>query len=112
MNINQKLPTKFIRVKNQLVTKEVSPWILVGVSILYVLLPFDIIPDLPVLGWFDDLFILSTSILYLIEKKYYNINNNLREAIRLMRIIMVMVGFVMVFTILIFTILMFNILGL
>jgi hypothetical protein len=48
--------------------RSVAPFVVFGLAVLYVFSPVDIIPDIPVVGWVDDGFILSTATLYMVEK--------------------------------------------
>lgn len=78
------------------IKKKIYPWAIVSGSLLYVLLPLDIIPDIPFIGWIDDFFILASAILYLVEKQVGDINKSLRETIRLLRIISVGIGIIII----------------
>lgn len=78
------------------IKKKIYPWTIVAGSLLYVLLPLDIIPDIPFLGWIDDFFILTSAILYLFEKQVGDISKSLRETIRLLRIISVGIGIIII----------------
>ena len=48
--------------------RSVSPFVIFGLAVIYVFSPIDIIPDIPVIGWVDDSFILSAASLHLLEK--------------------------------------------
>lgn len=41
--------------------KQIASLILLGASILYDALPVDIIPDIPFIGWIDDMLVTSTA---------------------------------------------------
>lgn len=46
----------------------VMPIIWMAAAFLYDVSPFDVIPDVPVIGWIDDFFITATATLNLIQK--------------------------------------------
>ena len=69
-----------------------GPWLIAGLGILYTASPFDLIPDIPFVGWIDDFFILSSSILYLLESQTGKISKPLLETVRLLRIITIRLG--------------------
>lgn len=46
----------------------VMPIIWMAAALLYDVSPLDVIPDVPVIGWIDDLFITATATLNLIQK--------------------------------------------
>lgn len=48
--------------------RKVAPFVIFGLAALYVFSPVDIIPDIPVIGWIDDGFILSAATLHMLEK--------------------------------------------
>lgn len=48
-----------------------GPLILLIISIIYLIYPFDLIPDVPPFGWFDDIVFLLAAIINLIEKKVF-----------------------------------------
>ena len=80
-----------------------SPWLIAGVGILYTVSPFDLIPDIPFVGWVDDFFILSSSLLYLLESQTGKISKPLLETIRLLRMISLWLGCISILLLLIFT---------
>ncbi len=47
---------------------QIKSLILLGVSILYVILPTDIIPDIPVVGWIDDALVTSSAAVNCIQQ--------------------------------------------
>lgn len=58
-------------------------WIFFGLSLLYVTLPFDLIPDIPVLGWIDDTLLLTGATLNLLESSAGQYNQTLGQLVRL-----------------------------
>ena len=42
-------------------------WVLAGLGLLYAVSPIDIIPDVPVIGWVDDFFVIAVTVLNLLE---------------------------------------------
>lgn len=86
----------------------VAPWILAGVGILYSVLPADLIPDIPFVGWVDDFFILSSSLLYLLETQTGKVNKTLSATLQVLRKITMLLGAVAILLILIFGTLLVN----
>lgn len=59
--------------KNSSVRK-LLPLIVLSLGVLYGLWPIDVIPDIPIIGWIDDIGVLGTSIIIAI--KLYSKNKN------------------------------------
>ncbi len=61
------------------------PVILLIAAILYDLWPVDIVPDVPVVGWIDDLLITITAGLNLVEKTILTYHEKLKSIVRMIK---------------------------
>lgn len=75
-----------------------STWasILAIISVFYAISPFDIIPDIPVIGWVDDFFVVSAAMLNLLEKTTGQTHHTLRFGIRAIKWTVVVLGIIAV----------------
>lgn len=70
-NERNPLPKKNIESRSLNKKNGVMPWVWLGLSLAYTLSPLDLVPDtFPVLGWLDDLSLLSAAILNIFQ--HYN----------------------------------------
>ncbi len=72
-----------------------GPYVFLGLAVLYALLPFDLVPDVPVVGWVDDISLLLVSSLNLAEKKFGEVGSSFRKKIRFLKWSVVGVGVVL-----------------
>jgi uncharacterized membrane protein YkvA (DUF1232 family) len=69
-----------------------SPYILFALAILYTISPVDLIPDVPIVGWIDDLLFLLLSGSNLLEKGVGATHPNLKHALRLFKWVVLISG--------------------
>jgi hypothetical protein len=74
----------------------VVPVLLFALAILYDLSPIDIIPDIPVIGYFDDLLITAAATLNLLQKWLQDTSVLLAAALGLMKWLVIFVGIIAV----------------
>ena len=74
----------------------VVPVLLFALAILYDLSPIDIIPDIPVIGYFDDLIITTIATLNLLQKWIKNSSRILAGLLGLMKWLVIFVGIIAV----------------
>jgi len=74
----------------------VVPLLLFALAILYDLSPIDIIPDIPVIGYFDDLIITTIATLNLLQKWIKNSSRILAGLLGLMKWLVIFVGVIAV----------------
>ncbi|MGL6177949.1 MAG: YkvA family protein [Tannerellaceae bacterium] len=79
-------------------------------AILYSVLPFDLIPDVPVLGWIDDLFILGAAVLNLVEMGVEDRSRYVARILFLLKWIFLTIGVLLILFIMVFASVMSNIL--
>jgi uncharacterized membrane protein YkvA (DUF1232 family) len=75
-------------------TEKIKPldWILLLLAVIYTLLPIDIIPDIPIIGWLDDSFILSSAFLNILQKKTSKTNETLSAIFKFLKYIAIFLG--------------------
>jgi len=74
----------------------VVPALLFALAILYDLSPIDIIPDIPVIGYVDDLMITAAATLNLLQKWLQDTSVVLAAALGLMKWLVIFVGIIAV----------------
>ncbi len=72
------------------------PVILFILAIIYDILPIDLIPDIPVIGWIDDLVITLTAGINLIEKAALNQYTTLQKIVRIIKWSIFIVGVIVI----------------
>lgn len=63
---------------------------------IYAISPLDIIPDIPVIGWIDDFFVLSAAILNLLEHTTGRTHYTLRKGLKAAKWIMIILGIIVI----------------
>ena len=71
-------------------------WIFAGLGILYTLSPIDLIPDVPVIGWVDDFFVIATTLLNLCENELGKVSETLGAILRIFKWIFLVLGIIAV----------------
>ena len=74
----------------------VMPVVLLVLAILYDLSPIDIIPDIPVIGYVDDLIITAIATLNLMQKWFEDTSGILAAALGFMKWLVVLIGIIAV----------------
>jgi hypothetical protein len=74
----------------------VIPVVLLVLAILYDLSPIDIIPDIPVIGYVDDLIITAIATLNLMQKWFEDTSGILAAALGFMKWLVVLIGIIAV----------------
>ncbi len=94
--------------KNQIATKNLSnisitDWLLLILSIAYTISPIDLVPDVPIVGWFDDAALLASSGLNVLQKYLgnshelaYKVLKWLKWGILILGIIVLLLAFIFV----------------
>jgi len=73
-----------------------NAWILAILGAIYTISPIDIIPDIPVIGWIDDFFVLSATLLNLWEKSTGRTEHTLRHGLKVLKWIAVILGVIVI----------------
>ena len=74
----------------------VMPVVFLVLAILYDLSPIDIIPDIPVIGYFDDLIITAIATLNLMQKWFEDTSGTLAAILGFMKWLVIFVGVIAV----------------
>ena len=74
----------------------VMPVVFLVLAILYDLSPIDIIPDIPVIGYVDDLMITAIATLNLLQKWFEDTSNTLAAVLGFMKWLVILVGIIAV----------------
>jgi hypothetical protein len=74
----------------------VIPFVFLVLAILYDLSPIDIIPDIPVIGYVDDLIITAIATLNLMQKWFEDTSGILAAALGFMKWLVVLIGIIAV----------------
>ena len=74
----------------------VMPIVFLVMAILYDLSPIDIIPDIPVIGYVDDLMITAIATLNLLQKWFEDTSNTLAAVLGFMKWLVIFVGIIAV----------------
>ncbi len=72
--------------KSKLTTiRKVASWILMVLAIIYDLLPVDLVPDIPFLGWIDDFLITLVAVINLIQNNKEDISPKQSKIMRIIK---------------------------
>ena len=71
-------------------------WVLAGLGLVYAISPIDIIPDVPVIGWVDDFFVIAVTVLNLLEKEIGKVNQSLTTILKVLKWITLGLGIIAV----------------
>ncbi|MRN01348.1 DUF1232 domain-containing protein [Riemerella anatipestifer] len=74
----------------------IPQWVLLVLSMLYVISPIDAIPDVPVVGWVDDVLVVLAGGLNLIESYLRGYNTHLANIVKLFKWIAIILGVIMI----------------
>ena len=83
-------------------------WILAILGAVYTISPIDIIPDIPVIGWVDDFFVLSATILNLLEKTTGRTHHSLRAILKTLKWTAIILGILVILLFLLLGTLLYN----
>ena len=62
--------------------KQITSLILLGASIIYDVIPADFIPDIPFLGWLDDMLITSSAAINCLQQFGINANGKVERLLK------------------------------
>ena len=84
-------------------------WVLAGLGRVYAISPIDIIPDVPVIGWVDDFFVIAVTVLNLLEKEIGKVNQSLTTILKVLKWITLGLGIIAVLLVLLLGTLIYKI---
>lgn len=70
--------------------------IITVLSAVYAISPLDIIPDIPVVGWIDDFFVVSAALLNLLEHTTGRTHHSLRSILKALKWTVVIMGIIVI----------------
>lgn len=68
--------------KNSLTRKQIVSLVLLAASLVYDILPADLIPDVPLVGWVDDILVTSTALMNCIQQFSESGSQTLQEVLK------------------------------
>ncbi|MFP9113519.1 YkvA family protein [Flavobacterium sp. RHBU_3] len=83
--------------------------VLAVLSVVYAISPADIIPDIPVVGWIDDFFIVSAAGLNLLEKTTDETHQTLKKILKTLKWIVIVLGILVILLVLLLGTLLYNV---
>jgi len=82
------MPAKTIEIKRS----AILPGIIFILSVFYLIMPDDIIPDTTILGWIDDFVIITATFLYLLEKTLSDHMDKPKNFIKKLKAVLIIAG--------------------
>lgn len=76
--------------------KKIWAWILFILSLVYGVYPVDVVPDMPIVGWIDDITIMAAAFTNLIQQQFFQANHTLNELLKILKWLFVL-GSVFIF---------------
>lgn len=80
--------------------RHTADWALMFLSVAYLLSPVDIIPDIPVVGWVDDFFIIIVAGLNLLQGYASEGNSSLAQLLKFVKWAVIIFGVISILLIL------------
>ncbi|MBQ3834219.1 MAG: DUF1232 domain-containing protein [Elusimicrobia bacterium] len=72
--------------------KKFWAWIFFIAAIVYGMSPIDLIPDMPVVGWIDDVALGTAAFTNLIQQYFFQTNGNLNNLFRIAKYILISIA--------------------
>ncbi|MCR4663652.1 MAG: DUF1232 domain-containing protein [Endomicrobiaceae bacterium] len=73
-------------------SKKVWSWILLIAAVIYGISPIDLIPDMPVVGWIDDIAIGAAAFTNFIQQQFFQTNATLNKLFKLTKWILISIA--------------------
>ena len=70
-------------------SKKIWSWIILIAAIIYGVSPVDLIPDVPVVGWIDDVTIVTAALTNFIQQQFFQTNNSLNKLFKIAKWILI-----------------------
>ena len=92
MNENKQLPSV------------VGPWVIMALCLLYGISPVDLIPDIPIVGQIDDLIILASGTLNLVQRYMERADSSLTTIVMVAKWIVIALGAIVIILLALFAV--------
>ncbi len=91
--------------------KNKTAWasVLAVLSVVYAVSPLDIIPDIPVIGWIDDFFVVTAAGLNLLEKTTDETHQTLKKILKILKWGVIFLGILAILLILLLGTLLYEV---
>ncbi len=76
--------------------KQITSLILLGASILYDVIPVDFIPDIPLVGWLDDMLVTSSAALNCLQQFGVNANGKVDRLLKWLKWICILLAILVI----------------
>lgn len=70
-------------------SKKVWAWILMALAVVYGILPIDAVPDIPLVGWVDDVMVGTAAFANLIQQQFFQTNDVLNKLFNIAKWILI-----------------------
>lgn len=77
-------------------SKKVWSWIILIAAVIYGMSPIDLIPDMPVVGWIDDVTIVTAALTNFIQQQFFQTNNSLNKIFKIAKWILISIAILIV----------------
>jgi len=86
------IDVKCIKIKRSVIL----PGIIFILSVFYLILPNDIIPNITIVGWIDDFFIITATFLHLLEKTLSGHMDKIKNFVKKLKAVLIILGAIIV----------------
>ena len=86
----------------------VGPWVLMVLCLLYGISPVDLIPDIPIVGQIDDLIILASGTLNLVQRYMERADSSLTSIVKVTKWIVIGLGAIVILLLALFAVAIVN----
>ena len=76
--------------------KQITSLLLLGASIIYDVIPADLIPDIPLVGWLDDMLVTSSAALNCLQQFGINANGKIDRLLKWLKWICILFAVIVV----------------
>ena len=76
--------------------KQITSLLLLGASIIYDVIPADLIPDIPLVGWLDDMLVTSSAALNCLQQFGINANGKVDRLLKWLKWICILLAVIVV----------------
>jgi len=79
-------------IEEESTSKKVWSWILLIAAVIYGMSPIDLIPDMPFVGWIDDVTICAAAFTNFIQQQFFQTNATLNKLFKLTKWILISIA--------------------